>query len=348
MLNKMKTILSLSSIALGAISTAQAGVYVGVAGNMEKNEYSLKSGNGIQMNFINQNEANYHQNNVKAFQAEYDIATSNVINIQNEIQNSENLLIELRAETTAFKEKYGTTSQITLISQGLVEEANYIANINYLLREEVKKVEEYKKELVGLEIPLEEAREALEIAKQDLNMIMQGTNKEIELKESASKNTLSASISAGYVHTFHNNFIVGGELSATFGDSRMGSGKENEIKTVSKFGSAAVVKIGYKLDKGFITYMNTGVAMKNQKASFEIANIFDGSVESSNSTSKVVSYSVVGFGAEQMATNNIGIFTEVNFLNSMKKMKFEVVEGQNKKLSFKTQEVKIGARYYFN
>jgi opacity protein-like surface antigen len=171
-------------------------------------------------------------------------------------------------------------------------------------------------------ISLEELEERIEAWKNDKNNIA----------KSASKTSLSVSILGGYSHKI-NHFILASEIGLDLGKTKIGDNSKNELEVKSNFNGFLVGRAGYEFYKMNTAYVNLGVSLRDVKVSFD-----------GESKSKNMFNLVVGAGYEYSLNKKLGIFTEFNHIASLSSIKID----EDVKVKVKSEQFKIGARYYFN
>ena len=180
-------------------------------------------------------------------------------------------------------------------------------------------------------ISLEELKRRIEAWK-EANGAGNGINDENNIAKSASKTSLSVSILGGYSHKI-NHFILASEIGLDLGKTKIGDNSKNELEVKSNFNGFLVGRAGYEFYKMNTAYVNLGVSLRDVKVSFD-----------GESRSKNMFNLVVGAGYEYSLNKKLGIFTEFNHIASLSSIKI----GEDVKVKVKSEQFKIGARYYFN
>jgi opacity protein-like surface antigen len=166
----------------------------------------------------------------------------------------------------------------------------------------------------------------------EANAVGNGINDENNIAKSASKTSLSVSILGGYSHKI-NHFILASEIGLDLGKTKIGDNSKNELEVKSNFNGFLVGRAGYEFYKMNTAYVNLGVSLRDVKVSFD-----------GESKSKNMFNLVVGAGYEYSLNKKLGIFTEFNHITSLSSIKIS----EDVKLKVKSEQFKIGARYYFN
>jgi opacity protein-like surface antigen len=171
-----------------------------------------------------------------------------------------------------------------------------------------------------------------------LNVNVTGVNvtgdEEVNIAKSASKTSLSVSILGGYSHKI-NHFILASEIGLDLGKTKIGDNSKNELEVKSNVNAFIVGRAGYEFYKMNTAYVNLGASIRDVKISL------DGESEKKNMFNLVV-----GAGYEYSVNKKLGIFTEFNHIASLSS--FKLSEDGNVKVKVKSEQFKIGARYYFN
>lgn len=194
----------------------------------------------------------------------------------------------------------------------------------------------------------EEAEKAHSINSQELQKLKdeeKGLKKEIAsnaqlqaIKSSSSKIVPSVSLMGGYAFNYQNfGFIT--ELGVDITNSKINSTSlgnlygDSSFEVRNNFNLYLAQKVGYKFTENTLTYATFGLGVKDTRISF---NGYKKVNEKKNTMNMIL-----GVGYEYKF-NQLGIFTELNHIASLSAVKTAVGD-----VKTSSQQVKIGARYYF-
>jgi opacity protein-like surface antigen len=160
------------------------------------------------------------------------------------------------------------------------------------------------------------------------------------LKTSASKILPSVSLLGGYAFDYGNfGFIT--ELGIDLTSSKVGKNSEKEIEVKNLYHAYLTQKAGYRFTKNTLTYLTVGIGAKDYKAKYQGEYL---QIDSK----KTLANLILGIGYEHKITNSLAMFAEFNHVMSLSKMKIEEKGGEEiGTMKFRSEQVKIGARYYF-
>lgn len=160
----------------------------------------------------------------------------------------------------------------------------------------------------------------------------------VQLKESASSTNVQIFFVSGIGFNIHNTYL-GIEFGFDLGDISTGKNTNKEITISSKYLISIVGKIGHSFTKNSLNYINFGFGLR------EYTTSYNGSKLNFNA-SNTVNHLIFGTGFEIYINNNLGIFTELNYMTSMSKLYTGSPDGIG--LDVSTTSLKIGVKYYLD
>jgi len=156
------------------------------------------------------------------------------------------------------------------------------------------------------------------------------------LANSADSTGMEALLSVGYMKR-HNNFYYGGEVLFEYGFTKIGKNSSSEIEVEYGLTASLLGRVGYGLSEKSFAYLNLGAALRRYEAKFD-----------NSSDDRYIPHFLFGMGFEYNVTKHINVFTEFNYLVSLKDLKLKETINDDAKMQFKSQKLSVGMRYYFD
>jgi hypothetical protein len=156
------------------------------------------------------------------------------------------------------------------------------------------------------------------------------------IKTSASKTLPSASLIAGYRFN-EGNFGFITEAGVDLTSSKVGKNIDRELEVKNIFHFYLTQKLGYNFIENNLAYITLGFGIKDYKAKYKGV-----SSKLEISESSILPTFIIGVGQEYAVSSNLALLLEFNHIMTISKLKTDVGD-----LSMRSEQVRIGARWYF-
>ena len=175
----------------------------------------------------------------------------------------------------------------------------------------------------------------LQVQIQDMIQNAQNIKNELDtIQTSASESNTTVSLFAGYRMDLAKHFMLGFEIGADLGNVKIGDNAKKELEIRGGTGYYAMTRMGVNVSR-FSVYGQLGLIMRNYDISYR------GEFLNEYKAKNIVS-AIYGLGIEARVAKNVSVFTEYNHVSSIDNLETNFI-----KTSLKSDQVKIGSRYYF-
>ena len=212
---------------------------------------------------------------------------------------------------------------------------NELASIYGLAGFEMLSLEDYN----NLESLLAEYQDNTEELQSQLEALIahkQNVIQELDsIKTSSSERNTTVSLFAGFRMDLAKHFMIGVEMGTDLGNIKIGDNSHNELEIRGGTGFYALTRMGVNLSN-LTFYGQAGLMTRKYDISY------NGTFVKENNAGQNITSAIFGLGVEARITDSIAVFTEYNHISSIDKLETNLI-----KASLKSDQIKVGSRYYF-